>query len=147
MKTLKHLMLATALLFAGQAFAMNAEHPANPEAAASRYQPTDYFTGKSMQVAANEHQHETTDAKEPEGKGCKRGEGKGCCCCCKCCDKDAGKEGGSCMRKSGQEHQHDHEGHDQEQGGGKSGCDMMKKGMDGQQDDKAGAGDAHEGHH
>lgn len=141
MKSIQWLLLTMTLMLTGQAYALPADHPANPEAAGAVFRPADYFAGKSLQLAANEHQHEAADAGQAsEGKGCKRGEDKGCCCC-KCCDKGEGKEGSGCMRKSGD---HDHS-HDQE--GGKSGCGMKKKGMDALQDDKAGVGDAHEGHH
>ena len=141
MNILKNLLIAAALLFSGQALALSADHPANSEATTSSYRPADYFTGKSLQLAANEeHQHEAaTPSEESEGKGCKREEGKGCCCC-KCCDKGEGKEGSGCMRKSG-EHDHSHDD-------GKSGCGkMMKKGMDSKMEEKADTGDAHEGHH
>jgi hypothetical protein len=142
MNIFKNLLIAAALLFSGQALALSTDHPANPEATTSSYRPADYFSDEPLRVAANEeHQHDAAPANEESaGKGCKREEGKGCCCC-KCCDKSEGKEGSGCMRKSG-EHDHDH-GPD----GGKSGCGKMMKGMDGKMEEKAETGDAHEGHH
>lgn len=139
MKLIQMLFVSLTLLASSQAFALSADHPANP-AAAEAFTPADYFTGKPVQLAANEHQHEggASTAEESDGKGCKRGEGKGGCCCCKCCDKGEGKEGDGCIRKSGSEHEHSD---------GKKGCGMMKKGMGESDAGKAGGSDAHEGHH
>jgi hypothetical protein len=138
MNMFKTLFIIAALFFAGQAAASPQTHPANPDASAAAFVPADYFSGNTLHMAANEHQHEgaASATEEAEGKGCKRGEGKGCCCC-KCCDKGEGKEGSGCMRKSGE---HDH-------GDGKKGCGMMKKGMGESDAGKTGGSDAHEGHH
>lgn len=149
MNTFKLFISIMALLVASQATAVPVEHPAHPEASAKVFQPADYFAAQPFQVAAAEHQHDVAetsgkDSTAEDGKGCKRGEGKGCCCC-KCCDKEGGaKEGMGCMKKSGDGHDH---GSMKE---GKDGCGMMKKSMEmnmEKQDGKAGAGDAHEGHH
>lgn len=139
MKLIQLLFVSLAMLASGQALALSADHPANPFAEVNAFQPADYFTGKNLQLAANEHEHEgdaSAAHEEGEGKGCQRGEDKGCCCC-KCCDKGEGKEGSGCMRKSGGEHEH---------GDSKKGCGM-KKGMGESDAGKADGSDAHEGHH
>jgi|GEM_PF-5916579 len=141
MKLIQLLFVSLAMIISGQALALSADHPANPSAEVSTFEPADYFAGSSMKLAANEHQHDAAapSTEEADGKGCKRGEGKGCCCC-KCCDKGEGKEGSGCMRKSGGGHDH---------GDGKKGCGMMKKSMEmsGSDAGKTGGSDAHEGHH
>lgn len=114
-----------ALLACGQAAALPADHPANPEAMAPAFRPTDYFAGQSgnVKLAADEHRHDAAptaqesgakedaaahEHKEGEGKGRKRGEGMGCCC--KCCCMDGGG-----MKMHGD--------------AGMQGCPMMQKGM------------------
>lgn len=133
MKYLKASFLVLALLACGQAVALPADHPANPEMAVPAFQPADYFAGQSgnMKLAADEHQHDAAPAAqesgakdetaakqhgEGEGKGCKRGEGMGCCChcCCKCGGEKGDMTG---MKKSGDADKKD---------SGMMDCDMMK---------------------
>lgn len=132
MKYLKASFLVLALLACGQAVALPADHPANPEMAVPVFQPADYFAGQSgnVKLAAGEHQHDAAPAAqesgakdetaakqhgEGEGKGCKRGEGMGCChCCCKCGGEKGDMTG---MKKSGDADKKD---------SGMMDCDMMK---------------------
>jgi hypothetical protein len=131
MKYLKASLLVLILFACGQAAALPAGHPANPEAAVPAFRPADYFAGQSgsVKLAADEHRHDAVpaaresgekdeaaahDHARSDGKGCKRGEGMGCCCKC-CC---MGGEGGMmCMKKSGDA--------DKKESGMKD-CDMMK---------------------
>lgn len=133
MKYLEASLLVLALFTCGQAFALPADHPANPEMAVPAFQPADYFAGQSgnVKLAADEHQHDAAPAAqesgakdetaakqhdEGEGKGCKRGEGMGCCCqcCCKCGGEKGDMKG---MKKSGDA---------DKKGSGMMDCDMMK---------------------
>jgi hypothetical protein len=135
MKYLKASFLVLALLACGQAVALPADHPANPEMAVPVFQPADYFAGQSgnVKLAADEHQHDAAPAAqesgakdeaaakqhgegEGKGKGCKRGEGMGCCCqcCCKCGGEKGDMKG---MKKSGDA---------DKKGSGMMDCDMMK---------------------
>jgi len=131
MKYLKASFLVLALLTCGQAVALSADHPANPEAAVPAFQPADYFVSQSgsVKLAADEHQHDAAPAahesgvksepsahEEGESNGCKRGEGMGCCCkcCCKCGDEKGDMMG---MKKSGDA---------DKKGSGMMDCDMMK---------------------
>lgn len=140
-------LLVLALLACGQAVALPADHPANPEAAMPAFRPADYFAGQSgsVKLAAPEHQHdaapesgaadESAAHETSEDKGCKRDEGMGCCCKC-CC---MGDDGMKCMKKSGDAGK---------KWSGMHGCDMMKKGMqqDGGKPDGEPAAKKDEGH-
>lgn len=56
------------LLACGQALALPADHPANPEAAVPAFQPADYFAGTAtLAEAEHEHQHEVAPAAEAAG--------------------------------------------------------------------------------
>lgn len=114
MKQFKVCFFVLALLAGGPVYALPADHPANPEAAAPAFQPADYFAGRSgrVQLAADEHQHaaapaaqeagaqDEAAAREHKAGECQRGEGMGCCCKC-CCMGGDGEGGMMCMKKSG----------------------------------------------
>ncbi len=121
MKCFSSILCGLLLCACGQALALAAEHPANPDAAVPAFQPADYFVQPPV-LAAAAHQHDQGTVPTPvegsgspgehalhhsdqptvdsgatamdqgEGKSCKRS--GDCCCCCKCCDKGKGEPSG-----------------------------------------------------
>lgn len=139
MKFLITMSFVLVAAFAVPAWALPADHPANPEARVPVFQPSDYFSASSQRLAAAEpesagHDHgaaasgDDAAPAEEEGKNCKRG--GGCCCCCKCCGKDKEEKR-------------------EPRSGDMKGCDMMKKMMDKDKDaaKPAGKDDEHASHH
>jgi len=120
MKQFKACFFVFALLAWGPAYALPADHPANPEAAVPAFQPADYFASQpgSIKLAADEHQHDAAPAAQESGakdKAAARDEGMGCCKCC--CMGGSEKGGMGCMNKSGDTGM---------KGSGMMDCDMMK---------------------
>lgn len=145
MKQFKTSVIVLSLLAWGQAFALPADHPANPEAVVPAFQPADYFVmHPAAQLAADEHQHDVAPAAQESGAtDAAAGHAQG---------EDAGKAGAdkddmSCMKQSGNADKKESDMMD---------CDMMKmmkeKGM--QKDDGKSSGkpenkkdEEHESHH